>query len=48
MDITPEELKELKELYRKELGMEVSDEEAIEHAEQLVNLLEVVYKPDEV
>lgn len=47
MDLTPEELKELKELYKKELGLDVSDEEAIKHAEQFVNLLKVVYRPDD-
>lgn len=46
MKLTNEELKELKDLYKKELGLDVSDEEAIRHAEQLVNLLEIVYKPD--
>lgn len=46
MNITSIELKKLKELYRNELGMEVSDKEAIKHAEQLINLLKITYRPD--
>lgn len=48
MDIAPEQLKELKGLYKTELGLDVSDEEAIKHAEQLINLLKAVYKDDPV
>jgi hypothetical protein len=38
------ELIRLRELFRKELGLEVSDEEASRHATQLVDLLRVTYR----
>jgi hypothetical protein len=35
---------ELVKLFRTELGLEVSEEEACQHAAQLVDLLRVVYR----
>ena len=47
INLTHEELNELRELYKKEIGGEISDEDLIKHAEQLLNLLTIVYKPDD-
>lgn len=38
------EVKEIVELFRVELGMKVSEEEACQHAEQLVDLLRVTFR----
>jgi hypothetical protein len=44
INFTDKELKELKELYKKEFGEDISDEYAIEIASQFVDLMEVVYR----
>ena len=46
INLTSEELNELRELYKKEIGGDISDEDLIKNAEQLLNLLEVVYRND--
>ena len=43
--ITDQELKEFKGLYKKEFGKDISDEEALESATSLINLMRVIYKP---
>ena len=43
--ITTEQLKEFKEIYKKEFGKDISDKEALESATQLGNLMRIVYKP---
>ena len=47
IDITKEELNELRILYKEEFNEEVSDEELANYATQLINLLQAVYKPIE-
>ncbi|EKE22216.1 MAG: hypothetical protein ACD_7C00020G0024 [uncultured bacterium] len=44
INFTDEQLKEFKELYKKEFGEDISDEYAIKIASQFVDLLEAVYK----
>jgi len=44
INLTDEQLKEFKELYKKEFGENISDEYAIKIVSQFVDLLEVVYK----
>lgn len=44
ISFTDEQLKEFKELYKKEFGEDISDEYAIEIASQFVDLLEAVYR----
>ncbi|MGW8185350.1 MAG: hypothetical protein ACWGHO_04555 [Candidatus Moraniibacteriota bacterium] len=44
ISFTDEQLKEFKELYKKEFGEDVSDEYAIKIASQFIDLLEVVYR----
>ena len=39
-----EQVNQLRELFRNELGLEVSDEEACRHATQLIELLRVTYR----
>lgn len=43
--ISNEQLDEFKRIYRKEFGKDISDQDALESATKLLNLLEVVYKP---
>lgn len=38
-------LKEFKEIWRDEIGTEISDEQAMEEATQLLTLFDVIYKP---
>lgn len=46
MNFTEEEIKELREIYKKEFGEDdISDEQLVENATQVINLLEAVYKP---
>lgn len=47
INITKEELTELRILYKKEFNEEVSDEDLANYATQLINLLQAVYKPTE-
>ncbi|MCW9054639.1 MAG: hypothetical protein OQJ98_01490 [Candidatus Pacebacteria bacterium] len=43
MDIPDEKIQKLREIYRKEYGVEISDEEAKVLGEYLVNLFRAVY-----
>lgn len=43
--ISKEQLEEFKRIYRKEFGKDISDQDALESATKLINLLEIVYKP---
>lgn len=43
--ISKERLEEFKRIYRKEFGKDISDQDALESATKLLNLLRVVYKP---
>lgn len=43
--ISKESLEEFKRIYRKEFGKDISDQDALESATKLLNLLRVVYKP---
>lgn len=45
--LPPEAIKEFKELYRKRYGVEISDEEAVLRANNLVNLYATLYGSDE-
>lgn len=38
-------LNEFREIWRKEIGTEISDEQAMEEATQLLTLLDAVYRP---
>ncbi len=40
-----EAIKKFKDLYKKKFGEDLSDEDASRHANNLVNLIKVVYKP---
>lgn len=43
--ISKEQLEEFKSIYRKEFGKDISDQDALESATKLLNLLRLVYKP---
>lgn len=43
--ISNERLEEFKRIYRKEFGRDISDQDALESATKLLNLLKIVYKP---
>jgi hypothetical protein len=45
MKFTKEQLDEFKQIYKKEFGKEISDEEALEMATDLINLFKVIYRP---
>ena len=38
-------LKEFKEIWAEEIGSEISDEQAMEEATQLLTLFDVIYRP---
>ena len=40
-----EAIEEFKEIYKKEFGEELSDQDATERATKLLNLMEAIYKP---
>jgi hypothetical protein len=42
--ITKEDIQQLKEIYRKEFGREISDEQIVECAQVLLDLLTAIYK----
>lgn len=44
MQISDEQLKKFKEIYKKEFGKEISDKEAYESAYNLLNLMDILYK----
>lgn len=43
--ISKEQFDKFKEIYRKEFGKDISDQDALESATKLLDLLMVVYKP---
>ncbi|MFA5232523.1 MAG: hypothetical protein WC410_02560 [Candidatus Paceibacterota bacterium] len=43
--ISEKALKEYKAIYKKEYGVDLSDEEALEQATKLLNLMKIIYKP---
>lgn len=45
MPITEEDVKKFKELYKKETGKDISDEEALDSATSLVEMIRLIYKP---
>lgn len=45
MPITKEDAARFKELYKKETGEDISDEEALECATSLVEMIKLIYKP---
>lgn len=48
MSFTEEEIKKLKELYKREFGEDISDDRIAEMAGQVLDLLVAVYKPKRV
>ena len=45
MGLSKEAIEEFKEIYFKEFGEKISDEEAIGMGENLVSLFEIIYRP---
>ncbi len=45
MSLTKAQLKKYRELYKERFGFDISKEEACEKAENLVRMVELVYKP---
>jgi hypothetical protein len=45
MPITREDVKKFKELYKKETGEDISEEEALDSVTSLVEMVRLVYKP---
>ena len=45
MRLGKEAIEEFKEIYRKEFGGEISDEEAYEMGLRLINLFKLIYRP---
>jgi hypothetical protein len=45
MALSKEAIKEFKEIYFKEFGEEISDQEAREEAESLISLFKIIYRP---
>jgi hypothetical protein len=43
--ITTEQLEKFKAIYRKEFGKDISNQDALDSATKLVNLMRIVYKP---
>jgi len=43
--ISEKALKEFKTIYKKKFGIELSDQDALESANKLLNLVEIIYKP---
>jgi hypothetical protein len=44
MNLSREAIEEFKEIYRKEFGEELSDDEASQKANNLIELFEVIYR----
>ncbi len=44
---TEKQIQEIRSMFKKELGLEVSSEEASKHASQLIDLLRVTYRRDD-
>lgn len=45
MGISKEALAKFKEIYRKEYGEDISDEEALKQATSLLRLMKIIYRP---
>lgn len=45
MKISEKALKEYKAIYKKEYGIDLPDEDALEQATKLLNLMNIVYRP---
>jgi hypothetical protein len=45
MRLTEQDIKELKEIYYREFGKSISDEEAQEMGQRLISLFKVIYRP---
>lgn len=45
MSISKEALEKFKEIYRKEYGKDISDEEALKQATSLLRLMKIIYRP---
>lgn len=43
--ISKEQLEKYKDIYRKRFGEDISDQEALEQATKLLNLIKIIYKP---
>ncbi len=43
--ISKKALEEYKVIYKKEFGKDISDQEALEQAVNLLNLMNIIYKP---
>ncbi len=43
--ISKEYLEKFKEIYKKEFGKEISDEDALEQGTKLLRMVELIYKP---
>jgi len=43
--ISEKALKEYKAIYKKEYGVDLPDEEALEQATKLLNLMKIIYRP---
>lgn len=45
MRLSEQDIKELKEIYYREFGKSISDEEAQEMGQRLISLFKVIYRP---
>lgn len=45
MKISEKSLKEYKAIYKKEYGIDLPNEEALEQATKLLNLMKIIYRP---
>lgn len=45
MELSKQAIKDYKEIYKKEFGEEISDEEAREQGARLLNLFKIIYRP---
>jgi hypothetical protein len=45
MNLSKERVEEFKKIYKKETGKDISDEEALDSATSLVEMIRLVYKP---
>jgi hypothetical protein len=45
MSLPPEAIEEFKQIYKKEVGVELTDAEAVDKANRLFNFMKVVTKP---
>lgn len=45
IEVTPEYLEKFKEIYEKESGEKISDEEALEMAQRVLTFFSLIYRP---